>query len=175
MPGANSVEHELPAASGWAAAELRIGFLEVSGGYHPCPHAAERGWWVRGGEDARDDRVSRLPRDGVGGTDGEAMWARGEPSGDQEAKVAAVVVAGVVVRCVVLHPAHLAVDQEVDACDFRGAQFRIGQPVHPQGQDPLSVERRGDLEWLSCSGGGSGRDDDDERDESECEKARRSR
>ena len=94
------------------------------------------------------------------------MWACGEPGGNEVAEVAAVIVAGVVVRWVVLDPAHLAVDQEVNAGDLRRTQFRVGQPVHPQGQDPLSVERRGDVERLPSADGRTSRSGDDERDES---------
>ena len=90
------------------------------------------------------------------------MRACAEPSGDQEAKVAAVVVSSVVVRRAALHPAHLAVDEELDAGDLRSTQFWVCEPVDPQGEDTLSVERRGDGDRLARGEGARARAADDE-------------
>src|SRR2546421_4889648 len=115
VPGANTVEDQLP-ASRWG--RHRTGFLDVVHRHGPGPDASEGGRGFGGGEDARSDCVAAGAPCAAYGAGGERVAAGPQPGRDQIPEVAVVVVAAVVVRWPMLDPAHLAVDEELHAGDL---------------------------------------------------------
>src|SRR5262249_59472661 len=107
------------------------------------PSTGKPGGWLRRGDHARLELVDRDLVGGDDGADGEGVQARLEDARDQPVAFVAVVP-----RCAVRAPGVVAVDQVVDLryLTLRRVDLGIRDPVAPEWQYGLAVERRGNRE-----------------------------